>query len=233
MIEYLLSAEIKSAVVRGENPMAFLYPEEAAEVRAAVDSRRKEFSTGRFCARQALRKLGLPASPIPRGPNREPLWPAGVVGSIAHCAGFCAAAAALDIDMAAIGIDIEIHDELPDEVRKLVLTHEQAWLADATKGVHWDRVLFSAKESVYKAWFPLTAEWLDFDDVAVMLDPAEGTFYARLIGRSLRVSGCPVGAFTGRFLVQNGFVFTAVTLSRDQLRNSRPTNPPPAAVDPV
>jgi enterobactin synthetase component D / holo-[acyl-carrier protein] synthase len=222
MIEYLLSPQIKSAVVRGESPPVFLYPEEAAEVRAAVDRRRQEFSTGRFCARQALRKLGLPASPILRGPNREPLWPAGVVGSIAHCAGLCAAAAALDIDMVAIGIDVEIHDELPHEILKLALTHEHAWLADAPSGVHWDRVIFSAKESVYKAWFPLAAEWLDFDDVAVRLDPAEGTFYAQLIGRSLRVSGCQVGGFAGRFMVQNGFVATAVTLSCDQLRNHLP-----------
>jgi 4'-phosphopantetheinyl transferase EntD len=226
MIEYLLPAKIKSAVVRGENSTVFLYPEEAAEVRAAVDSRRQEFSTGRFCARQALRELGLPASPIPRGPNREPLWPTGVVGSIAHCPGYCAAAAALDIDMVAIGIDVEIHDELPREVRQSVLAHERAWLSDAPKGVHWDRVLFSAKESVYKAWFPLTAAWLDFDDVAVMLDPAKGTFYAQLVGRSVRVSGYSVHGFTGRFMVQNGLVVTAVTLSCDQLRNSRPSMPP-------
>ena len=46
--------------------------------------------------------------------------------------------------------------------------------------VHWDRVLFSAKESIYKAWFPLTGRWLGFEEASLSIDPAAGTFAARL-----------------------------------------------------
>ncbi|WP_234705049.1 4'-phosphopantetheinyl transferase family protein [Sinorhizobium meliloti] len=90
--------------------------EEESAIATAVKSRRREFSIGRACARAALSKLGFPPSAIPTGPNREPLWPSGVVGSITHCAGFHAAAVALQKDCVALGIDVEVDEELPSGV---------------------------------------------------------------------------------------------------------------------
>ena len=62
-------------------------------------------------------------------------------------------------DIATIGLDAETHDKLPDGVLDVfALEIEQArlvQLAEAVPGVCWDRMLFSAKESVYKGWFPL------------------------------------------------------------------------------
>jgi 4'-phosphopantetheinyl transferase EntD len=213
MIEYLLPVQVACVAVRGDDPSGWLFPQEAAQVAGTADGKLREFTTARCCARQALRKLGLPASAILRGPNGEPLWPPGVVGSITHCQAYRAAAVATQLDVLTLGIDAEIHDELPAGVFDQVVIHqEQAWLKQAPDGVHWDRLLFSAKESVYKAWFPLTGEWLGFKDVVVTFDPAERTFYARLLVASPKLAGADLTGFTGRFLVRDGLALTAVAL---------------------
>ena len=99
-------------------------------VARAVDRRRAEFTTVRTCARIALGRLGLPPAPLLTGSKREPLWPAGVVGSITHCDGYRAAAVARASEVAAIGIDAEPHDPLPDGILdRVTLPAERAHLA--------------------------------------------------------------------------------------------------------
>jgi 4'-phosphopantetheinyl transferase EntD len=211
MIEALLPPEAASAFVRGDDPRAVLFPEEAAAIQGAVESRVREFTTGRWCARQALQIMGLPPTPILRGPKREPVWPAGVVGSITHCRGYRAAAVAMRRDLMTIGIDAEINAPLPAGVLNYVsLEQEKAWLATAPAGIHWDRLLFSAKESVFKAWFPLARKWLGFEHAMVTFQPASGTFYARLLIAPPPDACLDPNGFEGRFLVRDGFVFTAI-----------------------
>ena len=164
---------------------AGLFPEEREHIASAVAKRRVEFAAVRRCARRALQELGYPPVPILPGEQREPRWPEGVVGSMTHCAGYCAAAVARSGEVSALGIDAEVHAPLPEGVLDLIsIESERALLAELTDrvpgAVHWDRVLFSAKESVYKAWFPLTRRWLGFEqaDIELRLD---GTFEARLL----------------------------------------------------
>jgi 4'-phosphopantetheinyl transferase EntD len=212
-IAQLLPAGVVSAEIEGEEPHGYLLAQEAVQIRGAVQSRRQEFMAARTCARQALRQLGLPETAILRGEHREPLWPAGVVGSITHCPGYRAAVAAKIAHALAIGIDAEVHDELPENVLERVSNpQERGWLSSAPEAIHWDRVLFSAKESIYKAWFPLTRRKLGFDEVSVSFDPDAGTFAPRL--RVAPVSGPELQFCTlaGRFLVRNGLVLTAVVL---------------------
>lgn len=188
-------------------------PEEYAQLGKAVPSRVREFAMGRTCARQALRRLGLPESPIPRGPRREPKWPSGVVGSITHCRGYCAAAVALQQHVLALGIDAEPDAKLPHGVLdEISLEEERAWEANAPDAGHWDRVLFSAKESVYKAWFPLTGQWLGFTDVLVRVEPDAGTFQAEFRVTPPQIDGVPLPGFSGRFVVQDGLIMTAVAV---------------------
>jgi 4'-phosphopantetheinyl transferase EntD len=147
--------------------------------------------------------------PILRGPTREPLWPPGVVGSITHCRGYRAAAVARQSDIWTIGIDAEPHEALPSGVAESVLIDsETAWLAAAPPGFHWDRVFFSAKESVYKAWFPLMQRWLGFEEAAVTFDPTAFTFEARILVPA------PVPVFRGRYAVHEQLVLTAIALRR-------------------
>jgi 4'-phosphopantetheinyl transferase EntD len=198
-----------------------LYPDEEAAVANAVDKRRREFATGRACARAALAELGLPPVPIVPGPGGAPQWPSGVVGSITHCDSYRAAAVALDREFITIGLDAEPHDELPHRVLEVVAsTGEQARvtaLTAAMPDVRWDRLLFSAKESVYKAWFPLTGRWLGFEDACVDFCPEDRTFTARVLVDGPEVNGDTLTAFAGRWLVANGLITTAIAVPRREL----------------
>lgn len=215
MLDPVIGAILPSAVAAeeafGDDVDAELFPEEAAVIANAVGKRQREFTTGRACARAALARLGLPSAPIPRGERGAPQWPAGVVGSITHCAGYRACAVAWRHEVVTIGLDAEPHGPLPPGVLTVVASAaEQARLtalAAAAPGVHWDRLLFSAKESVYKAWFPLTGRWLGFDDAAIDFDPGRGEFTARLL-----LDDTPVAGFAGRWLVRDGLLATAIAV---------------------
>ena len=186
-----------------------LFAEEARALGAAVDARRREFTTGRACARQALAQLGLPAAPVARGAHGEPLWPPEVVGSITHCARYRAVALARRRDVLTVGIDAEPDAPLPAGVLATVASEEERRaLAAHAAGACWDRVLFSAKEAVFKASFPLTGRMLGFEDAEVRIDPARGTFAARLL------AGGPLDAVHGRWLAADGIVATAVVVAR-------------------
>jgi len=212
MIERLLPPEVSVVAVRGDDPDATALPEEQALLGGAVAARRAEFATARHCARLALRRIGAPDGPILRGPKREPVWPEGIVGSITHCTGYRAAAVAPAADMLTIGIDAEPHAAIGDRVGNRILRDEErSWIATAPVGIHWDRLIFSAKESVYKAWFPLAQAWLGFEDASVTLDPAAGTFLARLVIDP--PAGVPA-EFPGRYLIADGLVLTAITIRR-------------------
>ncbi len=198
----------------GDDPDAHLLPEEAALIGGAVEGRRREFATGRSLARRALARLGCADVPILPGPNREPQWPPGVVGSITHCAGYRAAVVAAAASLATIGIDAEIHAALPHGIAERVCREEERlWIhTRADAGVWWDRLFFSAKESVFKAWFPVTGAWLGFHDVTMTVDADARTFVARLAIPPPTVNGREISAFDGRYLVRDGFVFTSATL---------------------
>jgi 4'-phosphopantetheinyl transferase EntD len=217
MIEEILPATAACAEAFADPPDVVLFPEEEALVAAAVDRRRREFATGRSCARTALAGLGVPPAPVLRGPRGEPRWPPGIVGSITHCAGYRAAAVAYARDVLTIGVDAEPDEGLPAGVLDVVaVPREQErlrHLAAAAPATCWDRLLFSAKESVYKAWFPLTGQWLDFQDVDISIDAAGGTFGARPLTAAAAAAGVPLTGFAGRWLASGGLILTAVTLT--------------------
>ena len=171
LIGSLLPAGVVTAESFDDPPGLVLYPGEEESVRNAVDKRRREYTTVRHCARQALAVLGLPPAPILSGPKREPLWPEGIIGSMTHCDGYRAAAVARAGGLASIGIDAEPHGPLPEGVLGTIARPEElirvAELEAAHPDVQWGRLLFSAKESVYKTWFPLARCWLGFEEATV------------------------------------------------------------------
>lgn len=192
-------------------------PFSAAEERAvgrAVETRRREFLTARACARGALAELGVPAQAIPAGPRGEPIWPAGVVGSITHCSGYRACAVARRERVRALGIDAEPDEALPAGVLpdiSLPAEREQlAKLGREAPGTSWDRLLFCAKESVYKAWYPLAERWLGFEDALIELDPGRRCFSARLLVEGPRLEDGELCGFSGRWLVAGGLLLTAI-----------------------
>jgi len=160
----------------------------------------EDFETGRECAREALRKLGCLTPTVPRGDNGEPLWPEGFVGSITHTHEYCAAAVASANEVRNLGIDAELHRGLKEGVLEIIANaDEKQMIRRLPQGVHWDAVLFSAKESIYKAWFAYGGP-LGWEDVSVVFDPESGTFIAH-----------EPAQLEGRFLITNNFILTAVT----------------------
>ena len=191
--------------------------EESALVERAVLRRRREFAAGRACARRALELLGFPPAPLPAGPNRAPLWPEGAVGSITHCGDYCAAAVARTATVRALGIDAELNEPLPPGVAELVCTPaERDWVSAAGPGpVHWPTLIFSAKESLYKAWQPLTGGWLGYLDAELHLDCQAGTFQATPAERAGTPAGLELNGLRGRFAATPTHLLTAVLLPAD------------------
>lgn len=185
---------------------ATLFPEEREAVRNAIDARRAEFAQGRSCARRALASFGVPARPIGVGPRREPLWPEGFVGSITHSGNLVAAAVARSRMVRALGIDAEVAVPLPSDVRGVVLNAAER--VDGGHGKEHETVVFSAKESVFKALFPLTRAWIDFADLVVETDEMAGTFCARPT-RHDPLWDRHANTLAGRFTVTGGYVLTA------------------------
>jgi 4'-phosphopantetheinyl transferase EntD len=215
MVERILPGGVAVAATRGEIEVE-LFPEEATALGQAVEKRRREFVTARACARRALADLGLSPQAIASGPRGEPLWPDGVVGSITHCAGYRGCAVAPSARLLSLGIDAEVDEplppglladvSLPDERRRLET------LARERPGVSWDRLLFSIKESVYKAWYPLARCWLGFEDAGVEIDAADGSFVAHLLVAGPTVHGRPLDRFEGRWLAAEGLLLSAIAL---------------------
>ena len=85
-------------------------------------------------------------------------------------------------------------------------------LAGQVPGVCWDKLLFSAKEAVYKAWYPLARRWLGFQSADVVFDPDGGTFTARLLVPGPPVDGSPLTTLSGRWLADRGLLVAAVVI---------------------
>jgi 4'-phosphopantetheinyl transferase EntD len=216
MIELILPADVESQECFDEASGGVLFPEEEKIIAHAVESRRRQYAAVRSCARACLARLGYARVPILPGIGGAPTWPAGVLGSMTHCAGYAAAAVGPLSRISAIGIDAEPDAPLPEGVLDLVATPAERDRLAVTQlepdSPNWDRLLFSAKEAVYKAWFPLTGEWLDHEEVEILFDPQDGTFAALLSRDGLIVHGRQVRCLHGRWAGKRGILLTAVVL---------------------
>lgn len=211
MLQTLFSDAVVAVETRQEQlDDSLLWPEEAAALGEVVPGRRWDWVMGRRCAREAMASLGIEPAPVLAGEKRQPLWPSGVVGAITHTHGYAAAAVASDRRVDSIGVDAEPDEALPAGVlRRIAFDVDHHWLdTDVGAGVaHPPRLLFSIKEAVYKAWYPLTGTWLGFEDARVRVEPATTSFEAEI-----RIDG-PVTSMGGRYTSHDGVVIAAIELS--------------------
>ncbi|TDT97675.1 4'-phosphopantetheinyl transferase EntD [Streptomyces sp. 846.5] len=216
MIEALLPPAVQVSSVFGDLPGPPLFPQEAALIADSVESRRNEFATGRRLARQSLSRLGIADVPLLSGARGEPLWPDGVLGAITHCDGYRAAAVVRRSDLFSVGMDAERARPLPEGVFEAVSLPEEraavAKLRHVAPEVPWEVLLFSAKESVYKTWFPLTGKFLEFEKARVLFDPERRTFTARLLVPGPHWGDSTLDGFNGRWAVREGFALTAIAV---------------------
>jgi enterobactin synthetase component D / holo-[acyl-carrier protein] synthase len=218
VIEDILPASVVAVDTKDDWLDIPLFPQERAALGNAVESRQRKFITARACARCALEQLGVGPTPIAAGERGEPTWPDGVVGSITHCEGYSACAAASTAEIAGLGIDAEPNGPLPGGVLSHVAcAQERVWIADLLRrepATRWDRLLFSAKESVYKLWFPLARSWLGFEDAVLRIDPQKRVFHVTLLVPGPSVDGRPLTELIGRWLVRDGLILTAIARLR-------------------
>ena len=197
------------------SPLAFgledLPAGERELVASAVESRRREFSTGRVLARTLLTELDAEIPELLRDSDRVPLWPTEVVGSISHCEDLCAVAIGKSSRFRGIGLDVEPDESVKDGVERIVCRKpELAWLDTATGEERSRRIklIFSVKEAVYKAFYPELRTFWGFQDVGVEIDLAGECFRAEL------PDGPEVREIEGRVARRDGWIFSAVSRSR-------------------
>lgn len=185
---------------------------EQEAVAGAAQTRIEQFTAGRLCSRIALSRLGVAvATPIPRGEDRAPIWPKGFVGSITHTDSWCAAAVARAEDFRSIGIDLEPATPLRESLwRRICTAKERDWLHDLPEAGLTGKVLFSAKESVYKCQYPLTTKFLGFHAVEVEL--GNGSF--RAVFQQEAGEFRPGDVIEGRYVIEEGLVAAACELRR-------------------
>ncbi|MFU8883440.1 MAG: 4'-phosphopantetheinyl transferase family protein, partial [Rhodobacterales bacterium] len=169
-IAALFGAGVAVAVTDTAAPNPPLLPVEAVAMARAVPQRVAEFTAGRAAARLAMQRLGLPPLAVPAAPDRSPVWPAGLTGSISHAGGICAAVLTRDLSRR-IGLDIEDPAPLEPDLWPLVLTPAELTalntLPPADRGIVAKRV-FGIKEAAYKAQFTLTGAVIGFQALEVL-----------------------------------------------------------------
>lgn len=158
-------------------PGADLFVEEAQAIASAVDSRRRQFTAGRWLARHAWRQLGHAPTPLVNDAQRVPMWPSGLVGTITHTSVWCAAAVARASEVAGIGADVEAATPLELGLwDRVCRPEEQAFLRGqpASLAGLLAKAVFSAKESIYKALYPRIRTFLDFQGMRIELSRSGG-----------------------------------------------------------
>jgi 4'-phosphopantetheinyl transferase EntD len=195
-----------------------LFPEEAAMVASAVQSRRQQFTAGRCLARQAWQQLGHPPAPLLSDQQRVPAWPTGIVGTITHTHVWCAAAVAERRDVSGLGADVEPATALePALWERVCRPEEREFLLRQTgeRGGLLAKGVFSAKESIYKALYPSIRVFLDFQAMRIELEPTAilgtWTWYAELqVPWGHLAAGQRLGP--GKLGIDRDLILTAVVL---------------------
>jgi 4'-phosphopantetheinyl transferase EntD len=191
-----------------------LFPGERQYIVGAVHRRRAEFGTARVCARHALAQLGVPPVSLVPQVDRSPWWPPGIIGSIAHARGYCAAAVTNSPEIVGFGLDLEPDLPFSSQVAPMICTWaERLWLAEQKLCDQGSlvKLFFSAKEAFYKCQYLTTQALIDFREVELKLDLESNTFHVAWMARDGRLWN-KVRQARGQIWRAPGLIVTAATL---------------------
>ena len=213
----LFPTGVYAAELAGDAPPGLLTEPELKSISHCSEKRIRDFTAGRLCARRALEALGVVGFSLLPASDRQPAWPASVIGSITHTAGYSAAVAARRGPLQGLGVDAEAIAAVHAELWPRVLSAEElARLNELPAGRRGAAaaLAFAAKEAFYKCQYPLTGEWLEFEDIAIESQDwhlPRGGFRVRP-RRALRLAAHTGAALAGCFRVHGEFVTCGVAL---------------------
>lgn len=222
LLSGLFSRDVLTAELTGVADRACLLPAELPLIANVAPKRAADFIAGRCCARFLLASWNLQDVPLLSGANREPLWPSGVTGSITHTQGFCGVAIAKTAFYESMGLDTESATAVGEDILHQVCTPQEARWLDTLNGTHRSlarSLIFSAKEAFFKCQFPLTGEWVGFEDVIVHIgdDMASDSGMLTLEPlRALRFSDRDFGRLHCRYRFHDKWISVGVSLARHQ-----------------
>ncbi len=209
----LFDADIAVAATDPRSAHNHPLPQEAGAMSRMAPARRKAFAAGRAGAREAMARLGHPAGPVLMTPDRAPLWPAGLTGSISHSQTCCLVALGRAGRVTALGVDVEEATDLDRDLVSTICTmEERAWLDSrprARAGL-LAKLIFSAKECAYKCQYPVSKTLFGFETFNVIPDLDTGRFTA-----TFQRDVAPFIAGTrldGRLAIGDGLIVTAMAL---------------------
>ncbi len=207
----LFGAGVVVAELRGGGDPSDLFQVEKDALTNCSEKRISDFAAGRQCARRALAGLGLARQALLIAADRLPHWPVGIVGSITHTAGYAAAVVAEARHVAGLGLDAEcVAAVTPDIWPRICTAVELAHLRRLPEAAREQAaaVVFAAKEAFYKCQYPLTRQWLEFDDVSLEC-PDWAADHSEFGIQGVRGA---VPAVAGRFLIREGLVIAGARL---------------------
>jgi 4'-phosphopantetheinyl transferase EntD len=212
----LFPAEVVCAELIGSGNPESLLPAEARHLGRAVATRREEFAAGRACARLALAELDIFGYALEPAADRQPIWPPGIVGSITHTKGFCAAVVAKQGGVRALGVDTERAGSVKPELWPRICGPEIGWIERLPEEQRPSAatVIFCIKEAFYKCQYSVTSEYLGFNDARVELIGelgASGRFLVHACKPLLLAQTSPL-PLSGGYLVHQEFVTAGMAL---------------------
>ncbi len=183
----------------------------------AAIKRQAEFLAARLCAREALcLQTGLPSIPLQQENSRIPLWPKHSCGSMSHSHKICAAIVGNTQHWQGFGLDIEKPLSIPRAQRlaKTILTPDEYSIYsqfESSQGALYLTLVFSFKESLFKALNPLTGTYFGFYDAQVLdLEPAEKGQARLKLGKDLSAKWKTGDELEGQFSYLHGSALTLV-----------------------
>ena len=184
----------------------------------AVSKRQTEFLAGRLCAHEALRRATGVASIPAVGEDRAPCWPAGVVGSITHGAGWAAAVAARAEQWRGLGLDVErlLASARADRLAAEILTPRELegyGDLDDTQRALRVTLTFSIKESLFKALYPLVNKRFYFQEAELIHQDGNGQARLRLLNDLSQEWKSGV-ELEGQFAQFEGYLLSLVSIAR-------------------
>jgi len=207
----LFTAGVVAVELLSEAPRTVLTEVELSSISHCANKRIDDFTRGRACAHRGLSELGIHDFSVLAGEKREPLWPPEIVGSITHTTGFAGAVVARRREVEALGIDCEIVASVDAELWERICTPaERARLERLPRAQAQQQaaLIFAAKEAFYKCQFPVSREWVGFEDVTIGISADSFRIIPEV---RLPVADEWVAALVGRYEYREPWVVTGVS----------------------